>query len=162
MGLGQPAEDFGDDDPTRRAVHAARQSDPGAKRTGPAHGRLCTALGHAAHRQLVGEQGLGNVSDDSEAVRGADWRPRADRDQEPRHRIRLRYALQHPHRRRRSRLSREILPEADRLWWRLRRAPERSGLTDNFFRVRMSDAIAIKTSESPPGRQLILFTAQKI
>src|SRR6516225_3086225 len=57
MGLGQSAENVGYDDPARRAVHAARQSDRGR-----------AALGHAAHRQLLGERRLGDVSADPEAV----------------------------------------------------------------------------------------------
>ncbi len=48
-----------DHDPAGRALHAACQSDPGAEGRSAAHRRLCAALGHAAHRQLVGEQGLG-------------------------------------------------------------------------------------------------------
>ena len=66
MGLGVAAQDGGDHDPARRAVHAARQSDPGAEGRGAAHRRLCAALGHAAHGKLVGEQGLGDLSHDPE------------------------------------------------------------------------------------------------
>ena len=64
MGLAVAAADRGDHDPAGRAVHAARQSDPGAEGAGAAHRRLRAALGHAAHRQLVGEQGLGDLSHD--------------------------------------------------------------------------------------------------
>ena len=62
MGLAVAAADRGDHDPAGRAVHEAGESDPGAEGAGAAHRRLCAALGHAAHRELVGEQGLGDVS----------------------------------------------------------------------------------------------------
>ena len=104
MGVAVTAADGGDHDPAGRAVHAACQSDPGAEGRGAAHRRLRAALGHAAHRQLVGEQGLGDLSHHPETICRADRRPRADRGAQPRHRARQRHALQHPHRRRRPRL----------------------------------------------------------
>jgi len=55
--------------------------------------------------QLGGEQGLGDLPDDPETICRLDRRSRTDRDKEPRHRTGLRHALQHPHRRRRSRIS---------------------------------------------------------
>ena len=50
------------------------------KDRGAADRCLCAALGHAAHRQLVGDQGLGDLSQHTEEIRRADRRSRADRD----------------------------------------------------------------------------------
>ena len=66
LGVAVAATDGGDHDPAGHAVHAARQSDPGAEGRAAAHRGIRAALGHAAHRQLVGEQGLGDLSRDAE------------------------------------------------------------------------------------------------
>ena len=121
MGVAVAAEDSGDHDTAGRALHAARQPDLGAEGGGATVGGLCAALGHAAHGELVGEQGVGDLPHDSEKIRFADRRSRADRDSQPRHRARRRHALQHPHRRRRSALSGKISatsssPPAGRAW----------------------------------------------
>ena len=57
-----PPQTRGHHDPAGRPVHAARQYHPGAEGRGAAHRGLPAALGHAARRQLVGEQGLGDLS----------------------------------------------------------------------------------------------------
>ena len=66
MGLAVAAADAGDHDPAGHPLHAACQSDPGAEGGGAADRVLCAALGHAAHRQLVGDQGLGHLSRESQ------------------------------------------------------------------------------------------------
>ena len=87
----------------------ARQPDPGAAAEGAAHRRLRAALGRSAHRQLVGEPGLGDLSRAAEEVCLADRRSRADRAARPDARNGQRGAHYDPHCRRQPGLSGETV-----------------------------------------------------
>ena len=134
MGVAVAAAKFRDHDSAGRAVHAARQSDPGAEGASAAHRRLHPALGRAAHVQLVGKPGVGDLSNDLQKQYASligDREPIVLHARLPGMGAATRY--HHPHRRRQPRPARHIMRQAHRRRRRLRRAAEQARLSPATF-----------------------------